>query len=110
MGNLPVHIYGYNNEHDVIVTRSSRIRRVNVDSHAIVFKSLYFGPFTLKLELHLHRFFKLKPGLQESSKDSVFELWRFRRQCLNVSDNVKSYLSFNVQKFRIQCAMALRTC
>ncbi len=37
----------YNNEHDVIVTQSSRIRRVNVDSHAIVFKSLYFGPFTL---------------------------------------------------------------
>ncbi len=36
MGNLPVHIYGYNNEHDVIVTRSSRIHRVNVDSHAKV--------------------------------------------------------------------------
>ncbi len=55
MGNLPIHIYGYNNEHDVIVYTS------NVGSHAIVFKSLRFGPFTLK---HNPRVFKLKHGLQ----------------------------------------------
>ncbi len=61
MGNLPVHFYGYNNEHDVIVTRSSRIHRENVGSHAIVFKSLRFGPFTLKCYPGV---FKLKRGLQ----------------------------------------------
>ncbi len=32
----------------LLFTQSSRIRRANVCSHAIVFKSLRFGPFTLK--------------------------------------------------------------
>ncbi len=71
MGNLPIHIYGYNNEHDVIVTRSSRICRANVGSHAIVFKSLRFGPFTLKRNPGV---FKLKRGLQHFSKVSSFDL------------------------------------
>ncbi len=32
---------------------------------------------------------------------------KFRRQCVNVIDNVRSYLFFNVRKFRTQCAMTL---
>ncbi len=52
MGNLPIHIYGYSNEHDVIV-------------YTVVFKSLRFGPFTLK---HNPGVFKLKRGLQHFQK------------------------------------------
>ncbi len=48
MGNLPIHIYGYNNEHG-----------------AIIFKSLRFGPFTLKRNPGV---FKLKQGLQRFQK------------------------------------------
>ncbi len=43
----------------LLFTRSSRIRRANVGSHVIIFKSLRFGPFTLKRN---PRFFKLKRG------------------------------------------------
>ncbi len=45
----------------LLFTRSSRIRSANVGSHAIVFKSLRFGPFTLKRNPGV---FKLKRGLQ----------------------------------------------
>ncbi len=34
----------------LLFKRSSRICRENVGSHAIIFKSLCFGPFTLKLQ------------------------------------------------------------
>ncbi len=61
MGNLPIHIYGYNRSMMLLFTRLSRICRANVGSHAIVFKSLRFGPFTLEL---YPRVFKLKRGLQ----------------------------------------------
>ncbi len=55
----------------LLFTRSSRIRSANVGNHAIVFKSLRFGPFTLKRN---PRVFKLKRGLQRFSKVSVFDL------------------------------------
>ncbi len=32
---------------------------------------------------------------------------KFRRQCINVIDNVRSYLFFTVRKFRTLCAMTL---
>ncbi len=41
----------------LLFTRSSRIHRANVGSHAIIFKSLCFGPLTLKRN---PRVFKLK--------------------------------------------------
>ncbi len=53
MGNLPIHIYGYNNEHDVIVYTVVK-EKVSV-----------FGPFTLKLNPVV---FKLKRGLQRFQK------------------------------------------
>ncbi len=49
----------------LLFTRSSRIRSANVGSHAIVFKSLRFGPFTLKRNPGV---FKLKRGLQRFQK------------------------------------------
>ncbi len=49
----------------LLFTRSSRMRRANVGSYAIVFKSLCFGLFTLK---HNPRVFKLKRGLQHFQK------------------------------------------
>ncbi len=49
----------------LLFTRSSRIRSANVDSHAIVFKSLRFVPFTLKRNPGV---FKLKQGLQHFQK------------------------------------------
>ncbi len=49
----------------LLFTRSSSIRRVNVGSHAIVFKSLRFGTFTLKRNPGV---FKLKLGLQHFQK------------------------------------------
>ncbi len=52
MRNLPIHIYGYNNAHYIIVYMVVKdmqwIRSANVGSYAIVFKSFCFGPFTLK--------------------------------------------------------------
>ncbi len=50
-------------------TRSSRILRANVGSHAIVFKSFRFGQFTLK-----PRSFQNKTGSAAFSKVSVFNL------------------------------------
>jgi len=49
----------------LLFTRSTRIRRANVGSHAIVFKSLCFGPFILKRNPGV---FKLKRGLQHFRK------------------------------------------
>ncbi len=49
----------------LLFTQSSRIRRTNVGSHAIVYKSLRFGPFKLK---HNTGVFKLKRGLQRFQK------------------------------------------
>ncbi len=61
MGNLLIYIYGYIMSIMLLFTRSSRIRRANVGSQAILFKSLSFGPFTLK---RYPGVFKLKWGLQ----------------------------------------------
>ncbi len=71
MGNLSTHIYGFNNEYDVIFIRSSRIHRANVGSHAIIFKSLWFGPFTLKCNPGV---FKLKRELQRFKKSQFSTL------------------------------------
>ncbi len=62
MGILPTHIYGYNNEHDVIVYT---VVKDTQSSHAIVFKSLRFGPFTLKRNPEV---FQIKRGLQRFQK------------------------------------------
>ncbi len=59
MGNLPIHIYGYNNEHDVIVYN------VIKDTHGecgCAFKSLCFGRFILKRN---PRVFKLQQGFKK---------------------------------------------
>ncbi len=56
------------------MTQWSRIRRVNVGSHAIVFKTLCFGPFTLKCSPGV---FKLKRGLQR-----IFEGRKLRRSVI----------------------------
>ncbi len=61
----------------LLFTQSSRICRVNVGSHAIVFKSLRFGRFTLK---HNHRSFQTKTGF----KSLGFRLWKHRS---SVNDN-----------------------
>lgn len=53
-----------------LFTWSSRIRSANVGSHAIVFKSLSFGLFTLKCNPGV---FKLKRGLQDFQV-SIFDL------------------------------------
>ncbi len=55
MGNLPIHIYGYNNEHDVIVYT------VECGQPCHCFQKSAFCPFTLK---HNPGVFKLKQGLQ----------------------------------------------
>ncbi len=65
MGNLPIHIYGYNNEHDVIVYT------VVKDTQSECGQPRHFGPFTLKRNPEV---FKLKRGLQRFQKcvnDSV---------------------------------------
>ncbi len=54
-------------EHDII-TSSLGIRRTNVGSHAIIFKNLSFGPFTLKCNPGA---FKLKQYLQCFRKSPV---------------------------------------
>ncbi len=56
MGNLPVHIYGYNNEHDVIVYTV-----VQMWAAMLSFSKVCFSPFTLKRNPGV---FKLKQGLQ----------------------------------------------
>ncbi len=68
MGNLPIHIYGYNNDihiygYNNVIGRQgyAMLLVANVGSHAIVFKSLRFGPLTLKRNPGV---FKLKRGLQ----------------------------------------------
>ncbi len=45
MGNLPIHIYGYNNEHDVIVYN---VIKDTQGECGFAFKSLCFGQFILK--------------------------------------------------------------
>ncbi len=57
-GNLPIHIYGYNKEHDVIVYT---VVKDTQSEYTIVFKSLRFALFTLK---HNPGVFKLKQGVQ----------------------------------------------
>ncbi len=47
MRHLPLHIYGPTMSMRLLITWSSRIRRENVGSHGIVFKSLRFGPSKL---------------------------------------------------------------
>ncbi len=49
----------------LLFTRSSRIRSANLGSHAIIFKSLCFAPFTQKRNPGV---FKLKRGLQRFQK------------------------------------------
>ncbi len=61
-GDLPIYCVSMGTTMSMIFfTWPSRIHRENVGSHAIVFKSLCFGPFTLKRNPGV---FKLKRGLQ----------------------------------------------
>ncbi len=61
----------------LLFTQSSRICRMNVGSHAIVFKSLRFGRFTLK---HNPQSFQTKTGF----KSLGFRLWKHHS---SVNDN-----------------------
>ncbi len=73
MGNLLIYIsMGTIMSIMLLFTRSSRIRRANVGSRAILFKSLSFGPFTLK---RYPGVFKLKWGLQRF-KSLRFRPWK----------------------------------
>ncbi len=63
------HIYGA--KMSMMFTWSSRIRSANVGSHAIVFKSLHFVPFTLKRNTGV---FKLKWGLQRFQKSQFLRV------------------------------------
>ncbi len=62
---LPIHIYGYNNEHDVIVYTVVKDTQRECGRPHIIFKSLRFGPFTLKRNPGV---FKVKRGLQRFRK------------------------------------------
>ncbi len=67
MGDLPIHTVSMGTIMSMMLlfTRSLRIHSANVGSHAIIFKSLRFGPFTLKRNPGV---FKLKRGLQRFQK------------------------------------------
>ncbi len=69
MGNLPIHTVSMGTTMSMLLLfiQSSWIRRANVVSHAIVFKSLRFGLFTLKCNPGV---FKLKRGLQRFQKST----------------------------------------
>ncbi len=56
----------------LLFTRSSRIRSANVGSHAIVFKNLRFGPFTVKRNPGFS--FLTKTGSAAFLEVSVFNL------------------------------------
>ncbi len=61
MGNLPIHIYGYNNEHDVIVYTVVKDTQCECGQLRHHFQKSPFWSFTLK---HNPGVFKLKRGLQ----------------------------------------------
>ncbi len=65
MGNLPIHIYGYNSVHDVIVYTVIKDTQSECGQPRHHHKSLLFGPFTLKRNSGV---FKLKRGLQHFQK------------------------------------------
>ncbi len=65
MRNLPIHIYGYNNELDVIAYTVVKDMQSECGQPCHRAKSLRFGPFTLKRN---PRVFKLKRGLQRFQK------------------------------------------
>ncbi len=52
-------------------------------------------PFLSKCMLRMRKRMKIEPG-----PIFFFDGRKFRRQCANVIDNVRSYLFFNVQKFQ----------
>ncbi len=75
-----MHILNYENY--VIVYMSSSIRRANVGSHPIIFKSIRFGPFTVK---RYPRVFKLKRSLRCFQKSPfLMELCTFPEMLLGV--------------------------
>ncbi len=65
MGNLPIHIYGYNNEHDVIVYMAVKDTQIECGQPRHRFQKSPFGPFTLKRNPGV---FKLKQGPQRFQK------------------------------------------
>ncbi len=67
----------------LLFTRSSRIRSANVGSHAIIFKSLRFAPFTLKRNPGV---FKLKRGLQCFQKSQFFRPRKCQSSVLTVEN------------------------
>ncbi len=62
----------------LLFTWSSRILRVNVGSHTIIFKSLCFGPFTLKRN---PRVLNLKRGLQRFQKSPFWSVYTTPGHC-----------------------------
>ncbi len=71
MGNLPIHIYGYNNEHDVIVYTviKDTQRECGQTCHRFQ-KSLFWSVYTETQA----RSFQTKTGSVAFSKVSVFDL------------------------------------
>ncbi len=80
MGNLPIHIYGYNNERAVIVYMVVKDTQSECEQPRHRFQSLRFGPFTLS--------FQTNQGLQRFQSLS----FRPRKRRSSVNDNrSKSY-------------------
>ncbi len=71
MGNLPIHIYGYNNEHDVIVyTVIEDTQKECGQPHHRFQKSPFWSVYTETQP----RSFQTKTGSAAFSKVSVFDL------------------------------------
>ncbi len=71
MGNLPIHIYGYNNEHDVIVYTVVKDTQNECGQPRHRFqKSLFCSVYTETQP----RSFQTKTGSAAFSKDSIFDL------------------------------------
>ncbi len=88
MGNLPIHIYGYNYEHDVIVYTVVKDTQRECGQSCHHFQKCPFGP------LHCNaspEFSKLKWGMQRFRK-SLFSKGQKRRSSVNDRRNrSKSY-------------------
>ncbi len=71
MWNLPIHIYGYNNEHDVIIYTVVKDTQKDCGQPRHRFqKSLFWSVYTETLP----RSFQTKTGSAASLKVSVFDL------------------------------------
>ncbi len=70
MGNLPLHIFGYNNEHDVIVYTVVKDTQSEYGQPRHHFKSLFWSVYT---EMQPQSF-QIKTGSAAFLKVSIFDL------------------------------------